>query len=115
MLLIRVNRRFRHGMSALELYEATRGIWKLGERRARALYAAAVFESVIQEVFAIKSWHRAGSTTYRTRTKADVWASDRVEFKGAVAPAAIRNKYVGRSVLRYFPRGLQSPVVYVNA
>ena len=32
VLLIRINKLFRHNMTPLELYEATRGIWRLGKR-----------------------------------------------------------------------------------
>ncbi len=32
-LLIRVNRLYRHRVTSNELYEVTRGVWKLGERR----------------------------------------------------------------------------------
>lgn len=48
VLPIRINRRFRHDMTAQELYEATRGIWVPGRRREKASYAFAVFEGVVQ-------------------------------------------------------------------
>ena len=111
-LLIRLNRLYRHTMSPHELYEATRGIWKLSPRRAHAKFAFAVFEGVVREVFAIDSWHRAGTTEYSTRST-DGWAgSPRWEFTGHVA--AIRDGYVNRSVAAYFKRGQQNPVIYVN-
>ena len=34
VLLIRISQRYEPGMSAQELYEATRGIWKLSPRNA---------------------------------------------------------------------------------
>jgi len=43
-LLIRINRLYRRDMTPVELYGATRGTWKLGERRRGARYAFAVFE-----------------------------------------------------------------------
>lgn len=50
-------------MSASELYEATRGIWKVGgSRRTRVKYALAVFEGIVQDVFAVESRQRAGSS-----------------------------------------------------
>ncbi len=83
-LLIRINRLYRHGMSALELYEATRGTWKLSARRNDARYAFAVFEALVREVYEIEAWHRAASTPYATRdaTKLKV---DRWEFTGRPA------------------------------
>ena len=61
VLLIRINRLYRHGMSDKELYEATRGVWKLGPRRERASYALAVFEDVVRQVYAISKWYPAGT------------------------------------------------------
>ncbi|HXH94222.1 MAG TPA: hypothetical protein VNN25_21780 [Thermoanaerobaculia bacterium] len=113
-LLIRINRLFRHTMSSVALYEATRGIWKLGARRTNAEFAFAVFEGVVREVFKIDSWHRAGTTEYTTRPT-DGWGnSTRWEFSGRQADAEIRNQYVDRSVAAYFKKGQRSPVVYVN-
>jgi hypothetical protein len=113
-LLIRINRLFRHTMSSQELYEATRGIWKLSARRTKAQFAFAVFEGVVRDVFEIESWHRAGTTQYTTRPT-DGWEnSPRWEFLGRPADVAIREHYVDRSVAAYFRQGQQNPVVYVN-
>ena len=72
MLLIRINQRYRHGMSARELYEATRGIWKLSPSHAeQASYAFAVFEGIVREVYAIDKWHPAGIRS----TKRGIWTS----------------------------------------
>ncbi|MEA2238976.1 MAG: uncharacterized protein QOC81_3700 [Thermoanaerobaculia bacterium] len=113
-LLIRINRLFRHTMSSLELYEATRGIWKLSARRTNAEFAFAVFEGVVRDVFTIDSWHRAGTTQYTTRPT-DGWEnSTRWEFIGRPADAETREQYVDRSVAAYFRQGQRTPVVYVN-
>ena len=113
-LLIRINQLYRHNMPAHDLYEATRGVWRLGERRLGAKYALAVFEGVVREVFAIEGWHPAGSTPYWSRDQKELRMEGRSEFTGQSAPESIRRKYVGRSVASYFKRGQQSPVVYAN-
>jgi len=117
-LLIRINRLYRYGMAQDELYEATRGIWKLGAksaRRARARYAFSVFHGVVRAVFEIQSWHSARTTPYHVRVFGDpAPLPGRCEFIGAPAEARIRKQYVGRSVQHYFKQGLRSPVVYVN-
>jgi len=112
-LLIRINQLYRHGMSALELYEATRGTWKVSSRRERARYAFAVFEGLVREVYEIEAWHRAASTPYATRdaTKLNV---DRWEFTGKPADELVRSEYVGRSVASYFRKGQRAPTAYVN-
>ena len=113
-LLIRVNRLYRHAMSEAELYDVTRGVWRFSKRRTSAKLALAVFEGVVREVYEIEQWHSAGTTTYITRASDDVNREERWEFTGQKADTAIRDCYLGGSVESYFPRGLQSPVVYVN-
>lgn len=113
-LLIRINRLYRHNMTAEELYEATRGVWKVGPRCVNARYAFAVFEGVVREVYGIDSWHDAATTPYTTRDASQLTTKGRREFLGRVAEATIRDAHVGRSVAEEFRRGLRSPVVYVN-
>lgn len=114
-LLIRINKKYRYGMEEAELYEVTRGIWRLGPNRANARYAFAVFHGVVRAVFEIESWHRERTTPYQIRVFDDPTPlPGRWEFLGKPAEESIRTQYVGRSVQRYFKQGLQSPVVYVN-
>ncbi len=113
-LLIRITRLYRHNMTEAELYDATRGHWKLGLRRTKARLALAVFDSVVREVYSIDSWHPAGTTPRNSALHLGPTKSDRWEFTGSVANEPIRAKYRGRSVARYLPKGLQSPVVYVR-
>lgn len=113
-LLIRINRLYRHNMPPRELYEATRGVWKLGSRRSGARFALAVFEGVVRAVYEIDKSHPAGTTVYKTRPTATLQRQCRWEFSEREAPSAIASQYVDRSVAFYFRRGQQSPVVYVN-
>jgi hypothetical protein len=115
-LLIRVNRLYRYGMPDQELYEITRNSWKLGKKRFRAKLAFAVYHGVVRAVYEIDSWHVAGTTDFLIRVIAPEYRPqpDRVEFLGKPADANISCQYVGKSVQRYFKRGQQSPVVYVN-
>lgn len=123
VLLIRVNRLYRHGMSAAELYDATRSCWKLGVRRENVKYAFAVFEGVVREVYEVEAWHPGQSTPDESgvhgRRKPPATSHTgkgpaRWEFTGKVAPEPIRSRYHGASVAAYFPKGSQSPVKYVN-
>ncbi len=113
-LLIRINKLYREDMTIEELYEATRGFWKLGKRSHKADYAFTVYQGVIRDVFQIHSWHSAGTTPYETRKDFLVDLDGRVEFLGSQAPEKIRKQYIGKSVRNYFKKGHQSPVVYVN-
>lgn len=116
-LLIRINRHFRYEMSAEELYENTRGIWVIGERRRHhAKFAMAVYAGIIREVYEIESWHRAGETPYLTRVQSELAeAKDkRWEFVGRVACEPVRSCYLGRSVAHLFSVGQQNPVVDIG-
>ena len=112
-ILIRISRHYRYGMTAAELYDQTRGVWRLGERREKAKYALGIYQGIVREVYLISTWLPAGST-FSVRNLHGVKAEDRWEFVGIVAPEDIRKKYVGRSVDKYFKEGAQNPVQYVN-
>lgn len=111
-MLIRINRVYRHTMSKEQLYEATRGSWKVGKRREGVRYAMAVFEDVVREVYEVKSWCCSGSTPYQTRSRPQ--KKGRWDFIGEIAPENVRSLYCNNSVAKYFSRGQQNPFTYVN-
>jgi hypothetical protein len=60
VILIRVNQLYRHGMSAAELYDITRGVWKMDLERASFMkYVFAVYEGVVREVYEVEKWQSA--------------------------------------------------------
>lgn len=111
VILIRINELFRYGMSQTELYDATRGIWRVGRNREKARFALAIFDGIVQEVYRIEAWFPAG-TTFSSRGQLE--GSKRWEFVGQVAEETIRRKYILRSVDHYFHRGAQNPIRYVG-
>lgn len=112
MILINISRLFRYGMTRMELYDATRTAWKVGERREQADYAAAVFRGVVRAVYRIAAWIPAGSTMTIDRDLDD--PSARYEFVGDLAEESVATRYVGGSVRQYLPPGAQNPIKYVN-
>jgi len=114
-VVIRIAKLYSDHMSQQALYDSTRGVWKLGKRREAVQYALAVADGIVREVFAVGQWHPAGTTKYSTRKPKEVQVEGRWEFTGSVAPASLRDKYVGHSVAHYFPRGASNPIFYVNA
>ncbi len=110
-ILFRIPQLWSPEMSAEELYEATHGWWKLGNRRNDADYAFAVNQGVIREVYRINSWrqrkpgdrdwqHDIGKTSKR-------WG-----FSGEVAEELAH--YRNTSVRHLFKKGESSPCKYVN-
>jgi hypothetical protein len=76
-----------------------------------------VYDRIVQEVYSIAAWFRAG-TTYSARF--DI--ADRVkgkdakrwEFVGAIAPENVRRKYRYKNVGKYVQPNSQNPILYVN-
>jgi hypothetical protein len=113
-LLIRIPHLFYDGMPPDALYEATRGVWRLGERRHSVRFALAVADGVVREVFTVNAWQPAGTAAYSTRSINDYPLDGRWEFTGDVAPESLRDKYIGKSVAHYLKRGNANPCMYVN-
>lgn len=111
VILIRINRLFRYGMSKMELYDATRGIWRVGEDREKVEFAFAVYEGVVQEVYKIKAWFPAGSTL---STRGDLVDPHRWEFVGRVADDPVRDRYRYKSVGHVWDEGARNPIRYIN-
>jgi uncharacterized protein len=118
-IIIRPNQLYHSGMSDEELYDATRGIWKLGERRKKARYVFAVFQGIILDVYKIKGeWHPAGTTfvnSTRPNMTRDNIAPERLgdwEFIREPVENEIREKYRLKSVKRYLTS--RNPILYVK-
>jgi uncharacterized protein len=111
-ILIRINQRYKVGMSALELYESTRGVWRIGANRDIVKYALAIYQGVVQEVYHIQAWFQAGSTFYGTRQPDAVTNEDRWEFVGNIAEDTIRKRYIYKSLGERLPDGAQNPIAY---
>ncbi len=114
-VLIRINRLYTPGIEAQRLYEITRGVWKVGERRNQLVYAFAVYRGVVREVYKIQAWHRAGTTHYQYRKKRVVNVRGRWEFEGRLAESSVRNRYRGGSVAHLLPDGARNPIRYIAA
>ena len=109
-ILLTINKFYRSDMSKEELYEVTRGIWKVGEtNRNKVEYAMALYQGIVLEVYRIKQWYPAGTLKYKTRDSSDFKNSGRWEFSGSIAKD-IREEYIDFSV----GKAGQNPIRYVN-
>lgn len=111
-ILIRLNNLFRYDMTPIELYDATRGVWRIGHDREKAEYAFAIFDGIVHEVYKVLAWFQAGST-FNTRGSMED-ERNRWEFVGQIAEESLRSKYIGKSVEHYFSKNAQNPIKYVN-
>ncbi len=116
-VLIRINQAFRYSMSDVELYDFTRGRWVLNPENSKlAKYAFSIYKGIIQEVYEILNWYKAG-TTFNSRE--DIFndaenSNNRYEFIGNIAKEKIRKKYKYKSVEHYFKQGNSNPIMYLN-
>lgn len=109
-ILIRINKLFRFGLAAPELYECTRKAWRVGKRRERARYALSVAFGVVREVYEIDQWTKAELG----RQGEDLRESGRWEFHGRVCNDAQIRTCVGKSVSHLMSKGAQNPITYVK-
>ena len=113
VLLIRINQLYRPGMSDLELYEATRGIWKVGPRRERAHYAVAIFQEVVREVYKINDWHPAATTPLSNTSIRGTESSAALGIHGTIAHNLSR-KYRNGLIHQLIDSRSQNLVTYLN-
>lgn len=101
VVLIRINKLFRHGMSEEELYTATRQWWVMNPQR-KPEFALAVFNGVVRAAYKIdpNGWRRDNKT-------------GRWQFAGSRDVEA-EEKYAWRDVRAYARQGAQNPIKYVN-
>lgn len=112
-ILIRVNQEFRYSMSDLELYDTTRGYWKINIERAKNVdLVFSIYNGIIQEVYKVTTWLKAGESM-NMRGKIENM-EDRFEFIGILADEELRNKYKYKSVEHYFKKGNANPIMYIN-
>ena len=104
-LLIKIPGLWTPTMTPVELYNATRRWWKVGERRERATYAFSVNRGVIRQVYVIESW---SEWTPEEADKPGI----RWGFIGHVAPEM--GHYLNTSVAHLYKKGDANPVRYVN-
>ena len=121
VIAITLNQQFHHIKDADDLYQCTRGLWRLNPHHAeRARYAFAVYQGVIKEVYEIDRCLPATAESkefWRTRLTAQgkdpysVINEGRYEFVGRIAASDVRDKYIGR---RLPGRRAQNPIRYIN-
>lgn len=109
-ILITINRLYRSNMTVQELYEATRGTWRIGQRRNQVDIAMAVYQGIVREVYKVEQWHPAGTIEYQTRNSLELQTDKRWEFEGEKSGEDIRSQYVGFNV----GKSGQNPIRYVN-
>lgn len=112
VIAIKINQAYRENMTDFELYEVTRGYWKVDVKRAeKAQYAFCIYKGMIKEIYKIIQWLPAGTIPRPTLPNAETPA-DRFEFIGEIAEENIRDKYIDKSVANLYRKGEANPIKY---
>jgi hypothetical protein len=99
VLAVKINQTYRDGMTDNQLYEITRGIWKLDKTKLDKIqYVFGVYHGIVKEVYEVAQWQDAGSTPYEFREHKPETLLRRSEFVGKLAPDDIRDKYLGKRI-----------------
>ncbi len=113
-ILIRPARSCNKGMSDQEIYEMTRGVWRVSIVNAQKVeYAFCVIKGEIIRIYKIHKWRCAGTLEYKYRSKEDVNIKGRLEFEGERCEQ-LEKEYSGISIASYFSKGNQNPIRYIN-
>ncbi len=111
IVIIKINKSFREGMSKTKLYDVTRGCWKRKIASVeKAEYALAVVYGIVKEVYQIDEWLLAENEVRETIPYNEAVDAGRIIFKGRTADEEIRKKYLDYSVAGLFKRGEVAPV-----
>ena len=116
VVMFKIKQFYREGMSPRELYDVTRGYWRVTEKkRERVDFAFAVYNGIVREVYKVEEWLPALSTfTERSDVrvcKPKKTKTEKYEFVGRIADEEIRMKYRGKSVKELMPN--QGVVRYI--
>ena len=111
IVIIKINKSYREGISETELYDVTRGCWKRKIASVeKADYALAVVYGIVKEIYQIDEWLPAENEVRETIPYNEAADAGRIIFKGRIADEEIRKKYLDYSVAGLFKKGEASPV-----
>lgn len=107
LLLIKINRKYKVGMSEQEVYDAVRWAWKLSIPRAKkAKYILAVAHGIVRGVFKPTDFH-----TIKDNEEQHVKDSGRVHFE---AEWVSDSPYLHCNTKAFMKKGQASPIRYLN-
>ncbi|MCQ3977902.1 MAG: hypothetical protein DPW09_31125 [Anaerolineae bacterium] len=110
-ILVPVDKIFR---SSRGLYNATRERLRVDEKGRKAEYVFSINEGIVKAVYEIKTW-LPGPSTFKRRTDGTIQEIILKEFIGDRAAPEIWDKYINKSVRKYFlDRDTKDSICYVN-
>ena len=115
IVIIKINKSYNPNMTALELYDVTRGCWKRKiDSVSSAKYALATVYGEVVEVYKIDYWVPAPALKRETIPFDAEVEKGRIGFFGTVAEQKVREKFIGKSVKNFFKQGEVNPVKLIR-
>ena len=115
-VIIKINKSYTPYMSALELYDITRGCWKRRiDSVSSAKYALATVYGEVVEVYKIDYWVPSILLNRQTIPYDRAIEKGRIGFFGCVAEQKVREKFIGKSVKNFFKKGEANPVKLIKS
>jgi len=112
-VIININKKYKRGFTNEDIYEATRAYWAIREDKIPKLkYVLSEYKGLIVEVFEVKNWYPV-KVAYNPGSKREGEMRTRYGFEGIVAPEAIRNIYLNKSVAHHKKQGMAWPLLYL--
>lgn len=113
VILININSLYYFWISEDELYEVTRKSWVLNpDRASKAEFVLANYHWIVREVYKIDKWLE--SIDFKNVSKTGWKNKNRYEFIWSIAPNIIREKYIYKSIKKYWKQWSQNPIKYIN-
>jgi|TARA_B100001559_G_C16484976_1_gene615578 hypothetical protein len=117
LMIVRLNKHYRPGLTNMQLYDLSRGVWGVGNRREEVEVVLAMSQGIIRGVYIPQLWHKAGTTEYSHVPRDDVDSEEfknRWEFTGIIAPPEISKLYLGKDASSFFKRGNANSFGYIS-
>lgn len=124
IMMLKINQRYKEGMTPEELYDAVRGVWRASMSRAREIeYVFGIYNGRIVAVYTPTKWFVSKESPEefaRLRQKLTPKLADRVffvdtSFEQGLPPDENQKFYLGKSILNLdINIKAQNPVIYLS-
>lgn len=110
-LIVKIARTFTESMTPQELYEYSRGYWRINPNNKKIDYVLAIHDGIIREVYKVRAWFPAGDTMcFINDEEHEKSIKNRYEFVGTIAEDM--QHFKGKRIT--LP-ALQNPCTYTNS
>ena len=111
-VIININKTYKRGAGKNAIYEATKEIWDIKERRREKIkYVLSEYRGLIVEVFKVIKWY-GKERGYNPKAKKYGQTYIGYGFEGEIAEINIRDKYVNKSIAKNKKRGFSGVIIF---